>query len=618
VCKRLSVFVVLCAAELAWARDKQESWIEVTSPHLSVYSDGSEKQARQILDQFERMRLVFQAEFPNMHMELASPIAVIAVKDEKDFRALEPEAYLAKGQLQLGGLFLRAPDKNYVLLRMDIGGEHPYAAVYHEYTHLLISKAGDWFPLWLDEGLAEFYQNTDIHEKDTMLGKPSQDDILWLRQNRLLPLTTLFAVDRTSPYYHEEKKGSIFYAESWALTHYLQVQDFKNNTTKIDDYVKLVGHDIDPVAAAAQAFGDLKQLQSALDGYVGGLTFYAFRLKKELPVNDAVIKVQPIPLTQADAVRADFLAYNQREKDARVLLDQVLHDDPSNTLAHETMGMLELHAGHLDEAEKWYGQAVKLDSQSYLANYYFALTAMNRGNADADTDAQIEASLRKAIKLNPAFAGSYERLAVFYGMHRKNLDEAHMLILQAVELEPDNFNFRLNTANLLLAMQREDDAIAVLKAALKLAKTPAQVNVVQNAMTVVEQSQTAHKQEAESAQRLHESVEAYNKQQIAAIQTTPPQPKQESLKGPHRTITGTIKNVRCAAPAVMDLDLTADGRTITLHAGNYYEIRFSALGFMPKGDLQPCAELEGMSAKVEYIDSTTPKINGLISVEMHK
>ncbi len=618
MCKCLFVFVLLCAAALTWARDKQESWIEVTSPHFSVYCDGSEKQARQIIDQFERMRLVFQADFPKMHVDPIAPIVVIAVKDAKDFRALEPEAYLAKGQVELAGLFLRAPDKNYVLHRLDAGGEHPYAAIYHEYTHLLISKAGDWFPLWLNEGLAEYYQNTAIHEKETTLGIPSPEDLQWLKQNRLLPLETLLTVDQHSPYYHQEQKASIFYAESWALTHYLKVQDVENGTKKLGEYVVLVGNQVDSVTAARRAFGDLKQLQSALEAYVQHAAFHGFTLKQSVTFDQADVKVRQITATQADAVRADFLAYNQREKDARALLDQVLHDDPNNTLAHETLGYLALRAGHPDEAEKWYGQAVKLDSQSYLANYYFALSAMNRGNSDADTDAQIEASLRKAIKLNPSFAGSYERLAVFYGMHRKNLDEAHMLILQAVQLEPGNFNFRLNTANLLLAMQREDDAAAVLKEALKLAKTPAEVNVVQNAMTVIEQSQAAHKQEAEGAQRLHESVEAYNKQQMAAIQTTPAQLKEEILKGPHRTMAGTIKNVRCAAPAVIDLDLIGDGNTITLHAGNYYEIRFSTLGFTPKGDLQPCTDLEGMSAKVEYIDSATPKVNGLVSVEMHK
>jgi len=101
--------------------------------------------------------------------------------------------------------------------------------------------------LWLNEGLAEFYENTDIHDKDVALGEPSQENILWLRENRLLPLATLFTVDSTSPYYHEEKKGSIFYAESWALTHYLQVKDFQAKTHRLTDYTGLLEQKVDAV-----------------------------------------------------------------------------------------------------------------------------------------------------------------------------------------------------------------------------------------------------------------------------------------------------------------------------------------------------------------------------------
>lgn len=184
------------------------------SPHFVVVTNSNDKQGRRVADQFERMREVFHTAFPKLQIDPGSPIIVLAVKDEKEFKALEPEAYLAKGSLKLGGLFLRAPDKNYVLMRLDAEGEHPYSVVYHEYTHLLVGKAAEWMPLWMNEGLAEFYQNTEIRDKDALLGEPSRDDILLLRQTRLLPLATLFTVDQKSPYYHEENKGSIFYAES--------------------------------------------------------------------------------------------------------------------------------------------------------------------------------------------------------------------------------------------------------------------------------------------------------------------------------------------------------------------------------------------------------------------
>src|SRR5580693_2374802 len=238
--KRLTWFwlplLLLLAAAPAPARDKAENWIEVRSPNFVVVTNSSDKQGRRVADQFERMRSVFHTAFPKLKTDPGSPIIVLVIKDEKDFRTLEPAAYLAKGSLQLGGLFLRAPDKNYVLMRLDAEGEHPYSVVYHEYTHLLVGKSAEWMPLWMNEGLAEFYQNTEIHEKDASLGEPSTENILLLRQRSLLPLTTLLTVDEKSPYYHEENKGSIFYAESWALTHYIQMNDFAQKTHLLNDY----------------------------------------------------------------------------------------------------------------------------------------------------------------------------------------------------------------------------------------------------------------------------------------------------------------------------------------------------------------------------------------------
>ncbi len=55
-------------------------------------------------------------------------------------------------------------------------------------------------------------------------------------------------------------------------------------------------------------------------------------------VDDTTFTVQTLSPTQADAVRADFLAYDERVKDARALLETVLRDDPNNVSAHETMG----------------------------------------------------------------------------------------------------------------------------------------------------------------------------------------------------------------------------------------------------------------------------------------
>ncbi len=130
--KRIFLLLTVFAALAAPSLGKEENWLEVRSPHFTVLSNSSEKQARHVADQFERMRFVFHTAFPQANVDPGTPIIVLAVKDKKDFQALEPEVYLGKGQIELAGLFLRAPDKNYVLLRLDAQGEHPYATVYHE------------------------------------------------------------------------------------------------------------------------------------------------------------------------------------------------------------------------------------------------------------------------------------------------------------------------------------------------------------------------------------------------------------------------------------------------------------------------------------------------------
>ena len=623
--RRVVLSFIFFAATLAPAREKTENWIQVTSPNFVVVTNSSEKQGRRIADQFERMRSVFHVAFPKLRIDPGVPIIVLAIKDEKDFRALEPADYLAKGSLKIGGLFLRAPDKNYVLMRLDAEGGHPYSVVYHEYTHLLTSKAAEWMPLWMNEGLAEFYQNTDIHEKDALLGEPSNEEIYWLREHPLLPLPTLFTVDQRSPYYHEENKGSIFYAESWALVHYIQIGDFKEKTHRLTDYSTLLTQKVDPVTAATQAFGDLTHLQSELEGYVRGGRFGYLKMTTTTEVDDSAFKVQALTETQSEVLRADFLAYNQRNTDAQALLDRILRDDPSNVSAQETKGFLEFRQGHLEEARKWYTKAVQLDSQSFLAHYYFAAIGMN-GKQPGAKQEEAESSLRMAIKLNPSFAPAFDRLAVCLAMQGKDLDEARMMGLTAVSLEPANIGYRIDIAHILLQKGDSYSAVQVLLNAAKIAKSPQEATEVATALTQVQAYADAQVRIQEQNRRMKEEEEYEEKSDADGSVQTKSQGNIPHLthrpefvaKGPHQFLVGVLKGVHCDNPA-LDLTVNSSGKVVALHIDNYYKIQFTALGFQPSKDLNPCADLEDRPAKVEYVESANPSVTSqLISVELHK
>src|ERR1035438_7962889 len=108
--KIASAFLLLAALRGS-ANASTEQWLEVRSPHFTVLTDSNEKQARHIADQFERMRWMFQTLFLKIDVDPVSPIVVLATKNQKSFQMLEPEAYLASGQLKLGGLFMRSEER---------------------------------------------------------------------------------------------------------------------------------------------------------------------------------------------------------------------------------------------------------------------------------------------------------------------------------------------------------------------------------------------------------------------------------------------------------------------------------------------------------------------------
>jgi tetratricopeptide (TPR) repeat protein len=604
----------LLFATLVSARDKAETWYEIRSPHFVVVSNSSDRQGRHTAGQFERMRSVFQRRFPRDDIDPAAPIVVLAIQDQKDFRALEPSAYLAKGSLQLGGLFLPAADKNYVLMRLDAEGEHPYAVVYHEYTHLLVSKI-DRLPLWLNEGIAEFYQNTEIHGKDVALGEPDPLNLRLLRQYALLPLPTLFRVDQSSPYYHEETRGSIFYGESWALTHYLLFKDFKEKTQHIGDYLQLVAQGMDPVTAAAHAFGDLKQLQSALEAYVRQPTFSYIKSPGTTDIDESTFQSRELTETQADAFRADFLAYIQRTADAKALIDQILQQDPNNVAARETLGFLAFKEHNLAEARRWYAEAVKLDSQSYLAHYYFAAIGMSLP-MDAAEVPEMENSLRACTKLNSKFAPCYDRLAVVLMQQRKDLDDAHLMALTAVQLEPENLGYRIDTANVFMHMNRPEDAVRVIQAAMHLAKTPQEKEMAEMLLSNASQYSQA---QSEGPTLLRDGPDgevttSSNEEKAVAD----PAPDQPVPTGPHHSLTGLLTDVTCHG-AALDLELSVGGKRFPMHANNYFKVQYSTLGVDLEGNLKPCSDLDGKRARVEYIDSGTQGgPAALVAIEIHK
>jgi hypothetical protein len=114
-------------------------------------------------------------------------------------------------------------DVNYIAFPIaPAAGRNPAEIAAHELTHLLAREHFERTPAWFDEGFAEYYSTFRRAKLDrARIGDEIQGRALTLRRNGFLPLAKLLAADRYSPYYTEPHLSSIFYAQSWALVHYL-------------------------------------------------------------------------------------------------------------------------------------------------------------------------------------------------------------------------------------------------------------------------------------------------------------------------------------------------------------------------------------------------------------
>lgn len=469
------------------------AWLEVRTPHFLVVSNSDEAQSRRTARQFEAMRSVFQRVFPEAQLDTAEPMLIFAVQDRRSFEALQPAAFMGKGQLTTVGFFLTVPERNYVLVQLNAPGASPYAPIYHEYAHFVFSRLNQWMPLWLSEGIAEFYQNTEILEDRVRLGKGDPYVQAVLERNALLPLETLLSVDQHSPYYHEDNKGSIFYAESWALTHYLKDKDALENTHRINDYLALLQNNTDPISAATQSFGDLHQLELDLKHYVIGSGYALSDLQGSTDVDDSSFIVQRLSSGLSDTVRAEFLAHAGRESEAQAILQSVIHDDPANAAAYEILGYIAIRQQKYEEGRRWCLQAIKLDPHNFAAHYWFAVGAIRKGLPDKASAASAEESLRTAIKLNPSFMPAYDVLAVFYATRGTKLNDANDLIQTALRLGPGVPEVHVDQAQVLAAMNKDKEAIGAAQMALKLSHTPEQTAAIETAIETLKKVQAEKK-----------------------------------------------------------------------------------------------------------------------------
>jgi hypothetical protein len=101
----------------------------------------------------------------------------------------------------------------------------PLEILSHELVHAWLADRAPRTPLWLHEGLADFYSSYRVEDDYVYVGEPlDRHRLLLEEQGRYLPMGRLLLLDHDSEDYHGGSITQLTYAQCWANVHYLMTQ----------------------------------------------------------------------------------------------------------------------------------------------------------------------------------------------------------------------------------------------------------------------------------------------------------------------------------------------------------------------------------------------------------
>ncbi|MEJ7618622.1 MAG: tetratricopeptide repeat protein [Pyrinomonadaceae bacterium] len=606
----IALLGVLFGNASAPARAAKDSWTRVQSSNFQLVGNASEKEIRKVGAKLEQFREVMRRLITKANFSTPVPSTVVVFKSDDSFKPYKP-LYQGKAA-PVGGYFQAGEDVNYIALATSTAAESPYRIIFHEYAHLLVNNNIRNVPAWFNEGLAEYYSTFEVaDDRKAELGRVIPSHVFLLRE-KWIPLRDLFAVDHASALYNERNKQSIFYAESWALVHYLLLGKQGQRQPQLGVFLGKLEAGASPDAAFQQAFGiDLPSFEKELRAYVNRSSYptlvFTFGQKLEFDTN---MQAAPISEAEAKTYLGDLLLHTNRLADGERHLREALTLDANLAQAHASLGMTLMRQNQADAARASLERAVSLNTSNYLAHYYYAsaLSQQAYGAGGLVTsfppkDAErMRAELKKAIELRPDFPESYHLLAFISVVTGEQLDEAVSLLVRALKISPGRERYRTMLAQVYLRREDPQNARRILEPLARGAADEQQRNHAQGLLKRVEtlEAYQAHVQanaqanartttaretsrpgllaQAESSEPpVKEAEQATEVDQEAVRKKVEEDTLREVLRRPaagEQQFQGVLTRIECRPRDVL-LSFQAGARTIKLTSRKFEDVDFT-------------------------------------------
>jgi tetratricopeptide (TPR) repeat protein len=617
-----AVAVCLLAFSLpaSGSSDANPNWVEVRSAHFVVAGNAGEAEARRIAEQFEEIRGGFHNAFGKLRVDPPQPVVILAARDEATMKMLAPDEWEGERHVHPTGLFHSDGEKDYVVLRLDAPGTSAFHTVYHEYTHSLLNLNFGRVPLWLNEGLAEFFGNSTLGDKDAKMAAGDKAHLYVLNKNEFLPIETLLEVKENSPYYNEMNRATIFYAESWAIVQYLLLDPEARREQFLSKFLIAWSRSGNQAEAARAAFGDLEGFRQKIQRYVhqpnlrAGMALPA----QEGPPGDYAVR--NLSAGEVLALRGDFFVHRKELEQARPLLEQAVQSEPNLAAAHEALGFYYFRDGNFVSADDEMTKAMELGSKSFVPYYCHGLLLSRDLTATQGMADRAATYLEQAARMNPQFAPIFEALTQAYSRSGDTQKQALEAATRATQLEPRSSSYLINLIYTLLNNNGTGEARVLGKKLLAMAGSPEETRTAQTVWDrIKEEEDWAKENEGDS-----ESGESARGEVPAAAPVTPAaavsalapvasapaaaaataaRPGESSRRLGSPTwigVDGPIGTVDCSHSPEITLTLDLGNGSMSFHAADLRRVGLSGSNERSTPGPESCQQWAGRHVKVWF------------------
>jgi tetratricopeptide (TPR) repeat protein len=303
-----------------------------------------------------------------------------------------------------------------------------------------------------------------------LLGKAIAEHVVTLRQT-FLPVDKLFAVDHASPYYNEGTKQGIFYAESWAVMHYLMLANNRARQPQLMKFLNLLAGGKAINDSFTEAFEtDPARFEKDLTEYISRFAFPAVLFKLQAKIDfDREMTASPLTEAQAQYYLGDLLFHMGRNDAAEAQFQKAISLDPNFAATYASFGLMRMREGKRDEALQFLTKAVQADTNNYLAHYNYAFMLQSELSANRSDKSQVQLMrdhVKKTIELAPAYYPAYDMLGYLALISREELPQTEDVLKKVLASAPGKRDLRLRLAEVMIA-NKEEIAARVILAPLK-------------------------------------------------------------------------------------------------------------------------------------------------------